>query len=291
VIVFGAGSIGSTYGALLSQKHDVKLIGRLAHMNAIRQKGLVVVGDAAGTYCMATATEMEKIPPQTLLIVTVKAHQLLEALTPIRELIQKDTTILLLQNGLNIEKVARDALKARGRIVRGIVAFGAEILKPGKIHVRLGFTILDSDNISKEIAQFFKSSGISVANSEEFQTDVWRKVAINCVANPLSAILQTPTKKLVSPHLASVRQNIVEECIAVGRAEGIQLDLSILEIIDANFPNFENRTSMFQDILRGRKTEIEFLNGSIVELGKSHKIPTPVNETLTQLIQFLEDGL
>ncbi len=289
VIVLGAGSIGSTYGALLSQEHDVKLIGRPAHMNAIREKGLVVVGDAAGTFRMATATEIKEIPPQTLLMVTVKAHQLLEALTPIRELIQKDTTILLLQNGLNIEKVARDALKTRGKIVRGIVAFGAEILEPGRIHVRLGFTFLDSDNISKEIAQFFKSSGIGVANSEEFQTDVWRKVAINCVANPLSAILQVPTKKLVSPHLASVRRSIIEECIAVGRAEGIQLDLSILEIIDANFPNFENRTSMFQDILRGRKTEIEFLNGRIVELGKSHKIPTPVNETLTQLIRFLED--
>ncbi|MFX1577776.1 MAG: ketopantoate reductase family protein, partial [Promethearchaeota archaeon] len=57
------------------------------------------------------------------------------------------------------------------------------------------------------------------------------------------------------------------------------------------FPNFENRTSMLQDILRGRKTEIEFLNGKIVELGTRHKIPTPVNETLTQLIHFLEDRI
>jgi len=127
-------------------------------------------------------------------------------------------------------------------------------------------------------------------NSEEFQTQVWQKVVINCVANPLSAILQAPTKQLVSPHLKTVRQSIVEECIAVGQAEGIELDLSLLEIMETQFPNFENRTSMFQDILRGRKTEIEFLNGKIVELGRCHKISTPVNETLTQLIRFLEDG-
>ncbi|MFW9934343.1 MAG: ketopantoate reductase family protein [Candidatus Thorarchaeota archaeon] len=291
IVIFGAGAIGSTYGAILSEKHDVTLIGRPAHMNAVRKNGLTIVGDAAGTYQVATATEIKKILPQTLLLVTMKAHHLHDALTSIRGLIQKDTTILLLQNGLGIKEVAQKALKSKKNIVCGIVAFGAEFLEPGRIYARLGFTFLDSDIPSKEIAQFFQSSGLSVLNSVDFQTDVWRKVVINCVANPLSAILQSPTKQLVSPHLTSIRKRIVEECIAVGRAEGVDLDLSLLEIMDTQFPNFENRTSMLQDILRGRKTEIEFLNGKIVELGTRHKIPTPVNETLTQLIHFLEDRI
>ncbi len=291
VIVLGAGSVGSTYGALLSQRHDVTLIGRPAHMNAIRQKGLTIVGDREGTYKVTTATEIKEIFPKTLLIITVKAHQLHETLVSVRELIRKDTTVLLLQNGLGIKKVARDVLKAREKVIQGFVEFGAEILEPGRILVSLGFTILDSDKLSKEIAQFFKMSGINVVNSEDFQTDMWRKVVINCVANPLSAILQAPTKELVSPLLASIRRSIVEECIEVARAEGIQLDLSILERIDAAFPNFENRTSMFQDILRRRKTEIHFLNGKIVELGKIHNIPTPVNETLTRIILFLEEKM
>jgi 2-dehydropantoate 2-reductase len=291
IVVFGAGAIGSTYGAILSEKHDVTLIGRPAHMTTVREKGLTIVGDAAGTYEVKTATEIKKILPQTLLLVTVKAHHLHDALISIRELIRKDTTILLLQNGLGIKEVAQKALKSKKNIVCGIVAFGAEFLEPGRIHTRLGFTFLDSDTTSKEIAQFFQSSGLSVLNSVDFQTDVWQKVVINCVANPLSAILQSPTKQLVSPHLTSIRKRIVEECIAVGQAEGVDLDLSLLEIMETQFPNFENRTSMLQDILRGRKTEIEFLNGKIVELGTRHKIPTPVNETLTQLIHFLEDGI
>lgn len=289
MIVLGAGAIGSTYGALLSRNHDVTLVGRAAHMNAIRKNGLTIIGDAAGTYNMATSTRIEAIPPQTLLLVTVKAHHLREALTPIRSLIRKDTTILLLQNGLGIKEEAQKALKGASKIVRGIVAFGAELLEPGRIHVRLGFTFLEADATSREISQFFRASGLSVENSEAFETDVWRKATINCVANPLSAILQAPTKTLVSPHLELIRRRIVEECIAVGKAEGIQLDLSLLKIMETTFPNFENRTSMYQDFIRGRKTEINFLNGAIVELGRQHNIPTPVNETLTLLIRFLED--
>jgi 2-dehydropantoate 2-reductase len=113
-------------------------------------------------------------------------------------------------------------------------------------------------------------------------------VVINCVVNPLSAILQAPTKSLVAKQLAHIRRSVVEECIAVGKAEGINLDLGILEIMESNLSGFKNRSSMLQDILRGRKTEIDFLNGRIVELGKRHRIPTPVNETLTQLIRFIE---
>ncbi len=289
IVVLGAGAIGSTYGALLSQKHDVTLIGRPAHMKAIRERGLSVTGDAAGTYKMKTATKVEDILPQTLLMVTVKAHQLHEVLTSIRQLLRKDTMILLLQNGLGIKETGHSALGSDSNIIRGIVAFGAEFLEPGQIHARLGFTFLDSDTASLKVTELFQSSGLDVVNSEEFSTDVWRKVAINCVANPLSAILQIPTKKLVSPELENIRRGVVEECIAVGQAEGIKLDLSLLQIMETQFPNFENRTSMFQDILRGRKTEIKFLNGRIVELGKRHKIPTPVNEVLTQLIRFIED--
>jgi 2-dehydropantoate 2-reductase len=291
IVVLGAGAIGSTYGALLSQKHDVTLIGRPAHMKAIREKGLTITGDAAGTYKLETSTKVEEILPQTLLMVTVKAHHLNEVLTSIRQLIRKDTLILLLQNGLGIKEAAHSALGSDSNSICGIVAFGAEFLEPGRIHARLGFTFLNTDTASLKVTELFQSSGLQVVNSEEFSTDVWRKVAINCVANPLSAILQIPTKTLVSPELANIRRGIVEECIAVGKAEGIKLDLSLLQIMETQFLNFENRTSMFQDILRGRKTEINFLNGRIVELGRRHKIPTPVNEVLTQLIKFMEDEM
>ncbi len=288
VIILGAGAIGSAFGAYLSVKNKVTLIGRPVHMDAIKENGLTVLGDGAGIYHMETATQISEVPPQTLLIVAVKATDLKEALLQNQSMLRNDTVILLCQNGLDIEKEAKEALNGSQKIVRGIVTIGSEILEPGRIQVKQNYTFFDSDERSKLIVQFFKNAGLSAEVTDSFQTDIWRKVTINCVANPLSAILRARTTDLVSPLLEDIRKSVVEECIAVGKAEGVDLDLSILQIIKQSFPQYTNRTSMFQDIILGRKTEIEFLNGKIVELGKTHNIAVPVNESLTQLIRYLE---
>ncbi|MFX1491082.1 MAG: ketopantoate reductase family protein [Promethearchaeota archaeon] len=290
IIILGAGAIGSAYGALLSRVKHVTLVGREAHMNAIAKNGLTILGDGAGTYTnnIETATEITEIPAETLLIICVKANDLHDSLCAIQPLIRDDTVLLLLQNGLGIKEIARKAVKGRGTIVRGIVGMGSEVLDSGRIIVSLNFTFFDSDEASKQIIQVFQSSGLDVAISDSFLVDLWRKVAINCVTNSLSAILGVYTYQLLSPHLAELRYNIVNECKTVGAAEGVELDFSVLETMEQALPKYKNRTSMLQDIHRGRRTEIEFLNGKIVELGKKHNIPTPVNECLTQLVRFKE---
>ncbi len=290
IYILGAGAIGSVYGAFLSQNTPVTLIGRPTHMDAIKEKGLVLIGDGAGTYLknITPITMIDKIPSNTLLLVTVKAIDLEETLTSIAPLIQEDTVLLLLQNGLGIEEIARKATNGKGTIIRGIVGMGAEMVKPGRIKACLNFTFFDSDKDSKHIAKFFQDSGLDSVISDSFKTDVWRKVTINCYTNPLSAILNVPTATLVSPHLSEVQLQIVEECIAVGAAEGVKIDLSLIQVMNQNLPRYTNQTSMLQDIERGRKTEIDFLNGKIVELGKKHNIPTPMNECITQLVRFKE---
>ena len=290
IIILGAGAIGSAYGAFLSRVKHVTLVGRQAHMSAIAKNGLTLLGDGAGTYTnnIETATEIAEIPAETLLIVCVKVHDLHDSLSAIQSLIRDDTVLLLLQNGLGIKEIAWKAVKGRGIIVRGIVRAGSEVLEPGRINVSLNVTIFDSDEASKRVTQVFQSSGLEVVISDSFLVDLWRKVAINCVTNSLSAILGIYTYQLLSPHLAELRYNIINECKTVGAAEGVKLDLSLLQIMEQALPKYQNRTSMLQDIQHGRKTEIEFLNGKIVELGKKHNIPTPVNECLTQLVQFKE---
>jgi 2-dehydropantoate 2-reductase len=292
IIVLGAGSMGSVYGAFLSKLVPVTLVGRPPHIEAINERGLELIGDGAGTYSdqITAITKIEKIPPKALLVVAVKAIDLEEVLTPIAQLIQKDTVVLLLQNGLGITEIAKKAIKGRGMLIRGVVGMGAEMVDPGRIKVSLNFTWFDSDEHSRRAAELFEASGLGAVISDSFQTDVWRKVAINCYTNPLSAILQVPTATLVSPYLAGIQLRIVEECIAVGAAEGVTIDLNVIEIINNGIPRYINRTSMLQDIIRGRKTEIDFLNGRIVELGKSHNISTPVNECITQLVRFKESA-
>ena len=290
VIIFGAGAIGLAYGAFLSSNIPVTLVGRPVHMNAINENGLTVLGDRADTYTenLITTTKVKKIPPKTLLIVSLKALDLQKSLSSIQSLIRNDTTLLLLQNGLGIEEIAIEAVQKQGTITRAIVRMGSEILEPGRVKVQLNLTLFDSDEPSKQIAQIFKESGLKVVISDSFKVEVWKKVTINCVTNPLSAILQVQTNQLISPKLTNLRQSIVKECMAVAAAEGIELDSSLVHIMDQTLPRYTNRTSMLQDIQRGKKTEIGFLNGKIVELGETHGIPTPVNAVIVQLIKFME---
>jgi 2-dehydropantoate 2-reductase len=290
IFILGAGAIGSVYGALLSQNSPVTLVGRPTHMDAIKEKGLELIGDGAGNYSknITPITLIDKIPSKTLLLVTVKALDLEEALASIVHLIQEDTVLLLLQNGLGIEEIARKVTNGRGTVIRGIVRIGAKMVEPGRVEVGLNSTSFDSDKDSKQVSELFQTSGLEVAISDSFQTDVWRKVTINCYTNPLSAILHVPTATLVSPYLAEIQLRVVEECIAVGAAEGVKIDLSLIQVMNQNLPRYTNQTSMLQDIERGRKTEIDFLNGKIVELGKKHNIPTPVNEIIVQLVRFKE---
>jgi len=288
IYILGAGAVGSVYGAFLSKKNQVTLIGRASHMKAIESTGLKVVGDRVGTFSPTTSTKITEIPPNTLLMVCVKAYDLHESLAAIRSLIRKDTVVLLLQNGLGIEEEAKTATKGKGKLLRGIVGFGAEIQDPGQVQVSWNVTRLDNDVISKQIANTFETSDLAVLVSEQFQTDIWQKVLINCITNPLSAILRVQTAELVAPPLKPVLQAIVNECIEVGTAEGVELDSGILQLMEHQLPRYTNRTSMFQDILRGRKTEIGFLNGKIAELGNLHNIPTPINASLTDMVRFME---
>ncbi|MFX1300723.1 MAG: ketopantoate reductase family protein [Promethearchaeota archaeon] len=290
IFILGAGAIGSAYGAFLSQNIPVTLVGRPAHMNAIKEKGLELIGDGAGTYSknITPITLIDKIPSKTLLLVAVKAIDLEESLTSIVPLIQEDTVLLLLQNGLGIEEIARKVTNGKGTIIRGVVGMGAEMVEPGRIKVCLNFTFFDSDEDSKQVAKLFQTSGLDVTISNSFQTELWRKVTINCYTNPLSAILHVPTATLASPKLSEIQLRVVEECIAIGAAEGVKIDLSLIQVMNQNLPRYTNLTSMLQDIERGRKTEIDFLNGKMVELGKKHDIPTPVNECIAHLVRFKE---
>lgn len=287
-MVLGAGAIGSTYGALLSRDNDVLLIGRQTHVDSINTSGLVIEGDFTGVYSPRATTRLEKILPETLLIIATKAYDLEVSLTTIQSSLKDDTVILLLQNGLDIEEIAREIVKKQCPIVRGLVTLASEIISPGHVKVWRGDTILGSDEFSKVIAQLFEKSGIQTQISSTFTREIWRKCIINCIINPLTALLQVPNNEIVTPELAWIRRSIAGEGMAVGKAEGVDFKADLLEFIENIIPRYTNRSSMYQDIQRGRPTEIEFINGRIVELGKHHGIPTPINKCLAQLVRFLE---
>jgi 2-dehydropantoate 2-reductase len=290
IFVLGAGAIGSSYGALLSRKNDVTLIGNENHVDAIISRGLTLSGDVQKEFFIKAETKIREVTSNTLILLTTKAHDSEKAITEIKGLLKDDTVILILQNGLGNKELVKRIVRDEIQIVRGLVKSAAQFLEPGKIAFWNGETILEQTKMSKRIVWLFNESGLRTRISNEMDEEMWNKLVVNCVVNPITAILRVRDNEVAVDSLRQLRHGIVEECVKVGKCEGIVFQLDLKEAIEKDIMKFTNFSSMCQDIMKRKKTEIDFLNGKIVELGKKHNIPTPINEAMTCLIKFLEEN-
>ncbi len=288
VLVLGAGAIGSVFGALLSKKKKVTLVGSKVHVETIRTQGLSLVGDIAQNFRLKAETRISTVSANTLLILSTKAHDSIRAVKQIKRMLRKDTVILVLQNGLGNEAIVKDAVGDKVEVLRGLTMMAAELVAPGKIRVWQNETIVEAGTCAKKIAALFNSCKLETRISENIRSEVWSKLVLNCVVNPLTALFNVRNDRVASETLKWVRREITRECAAVAKAEGIMFEMDY-EALDKEIFGFANFSSMCQDVARGKKTEIEFLNGKIVELGRQHGIPTPVNQTMTSMIRFLEE--
>lgn len=288
IFLLGAGAIGSCYGALLSRKNEVTLIGREEHVGAINARGLVMAGDVEGEFHMGATTRIPEVPPNSLIILTTKAQDVVEAVAGVRPLLGQGVTLLALQNGLGIKELVQGALGGRAEVVRGLTMMAAESLGPGRVRFWNGPTIVEGTEAGEEVRALFEESGLRCRIPPDMRREEWRKLAINCVVNPLTAIFGVRNNEIGSPALKDIRHGVVQECLLVAAAEGVNLSRGIEKEVDRIIRGYTNYSSMCQDIAKGKRTEIAFLNGKVVELGRQHGIGTPVNDMLVGLIRFLE---
>lgn len=288
IFILGAGAIGSVYGALLSKRNDVTLVGNKKHVETVNSKGLTITGDINETFHPRAETEIREIPEKTLIILTTKAYDSAAAVRGIKRLLREDTAVLVLQNGLGNEDVVRQVLGANTKVLRGITTMAAEFFEAGKIRFWNGETTVEKSEHSETIAKTFNQCGLKTKISDDIKRDVWNKLVVNCVINPLTAILKVRNNQIITDSLKPIRHEIIWECVEVGKAEGITFPDDLEERIDKEASKYTNFSSMCQDVMKGKRTEIDFLNGKIVELGKKHGIQTKVNAVLVHLIKFLE---
>jgi len=288
IFILGAGAIGSCYGAFLSRKNEVTLIGTRAHVDAVKSHGLVIKGDVEGKFPVKAETRISEVPPNSLIVLTAKAQDAVEAVTELKPLLRNDTVFLVLQNGLKIKELIQGAVGDKVEVVRGLVLMAAEFLEPGKITFWNGPTIIERTKTGEKIQALFKKSGLKVRVTADIEKEEWSKLVVNSVINPLTAILRVRNNEIGVTSLKEIRHGIVEECSLVAEAEGIRFEHDLETEVDRKIRGYTNYSSMYQDVVKGKRTEISFLNGKIVELGRKHGIRTPVNETLVGLIRFLE---
>lgn len=299
IVIIGAGAMGCLYGAKISvsDEHEVWLLDvSKDHIDSINHNGLLMEeNEKMITYDKVKATtNPQEVGPCDLAVVFVKSTITGLALKSNKAVFDEHTVALTLQNGLgNVDEIS--SIIGENNVIAGTTAHGATMLDFGKIrHAGSGKTIIGepdgkkSERIEK-IAQVLRSVGMETDVSDNVTGLIWDKLLVNVGINALTAITGLPNGQLVKiPELTEILVKAVGEAESVAQAKGIQLITPnpVEHTKEVCVATAENKSSMLQDIINKKPTEINMINGAVVRAGKESGIPTPVNEVLTNLIKW-----
>jgi 2-dehydropantoate 2-reductase len=292
ICIFGAGSLGSALGGILSRKNDVALIGRRPNMSAIRKNGLRLLGDRTATVRPAAYEMIRSLDPPELLIISTKAFDTEKAVTSCRSWADDGTMVLTLQNGLGNLEMLRSWKRARA--FGGTTTMGANLVSPGVVRISgLGRFVLGSD-LDREgagrIASALRSCGLSVSLSDDIEGAIWSKAIVNACINPTAAVLRVVNGKLLeSAVISHFMRDVCSECELVAVASGIGLPRKSMfaRVQSVCRSTSSNISSMLQDVMHGRRTEIEQINGAFSRAGDELGLSTPLNDALVAMVTSL----
>jgi 2-dehydropantoate 2-reductase len=302
--VLGAGALGSAMGGVLTEAgHDVWLITRnQAHVDAIHQRGLTLRTDGVDRIVKAqAATHAIAAGTVDCVVVLVKSAQTRAAMESAMSLLGPDTSVLSLQNGLGHEEILSDIV-GRQRVLAGKSYCGGQMVAPG--HVICGTRGKDthmgeldgamSPRILR-VAGAFRQAGLETIVSDNILGTIWDKLFINVATGALSGITRLAYGDLYQvPALRDCAVAAVTEAMAVAKARGVRTSitdpLQAWTKAGAGLP-YEFKASVLQTLERGVRTEVDYINGAVVQLGLQHGVPTPVNATLLACIKGLEQLL
>jgi len=295
--ILGAGAMGSLYGGLLSRNNDVYLIDIWKeHVDTININGLKIVNkdDEIKFYPKATI-DANLLPKLDLVIVFVKSIHTLKVIQDNKDIICDETIVLSLQNGYgNAEEIATVVKKEN--IIVGTTSHGATLLGPGKIkHAGSGITYvgsLDKNSLHKaeKIKQAMRECNIETDISDNILELIWSKLIVNVAINPITALLRIENGKLLeSSDTVNLMRNLVYEGVDVARALGLNFEKesTFEKVKDVTKNTYFNKSSMLQDVLNERETEISKINGAVVKEGSRLGIATPINDTIVMLVKSI----
>ena len=248
-----------------------------------------MTGAEEGTHRVRAVPALTALAPDTLVLLTTKVSDNEAAARSLAPLVRADTIILCVQNGLYSEDVVKAAIGGRCRVLRAITHFGAIFRTPGVVELKVrSYTSIENSPVSAAIADAFTRCGLDGRVTDRIKDEMWRKLVVNCVINPINAITRTEVGAIADERLNPLKRLIVNECVRVARRDGVELEGDLVSAINDGYRASRNLSSMQQDLLKGRRTEIEFLNGAVVRLGAKFGIACPVNQALTAIIRQME---
>jgi len=289
VIVFGAGAVGSLFGAHLAKGNDVTLICRRAHAEAINRKGLAVTGMSDFTVRPRASETAAGLEPPDIIFLSVKAYDTAEAAGQIRGIMAKGTVLVSLQNGLGNLEILREAFP-RNRVLACITSHAAILRGPGVVeHTGRSYTAVGGSEGSGMVAELLARAGIESRVSQDIGAEIWLKAIVNSAINPVASLLRERNKVVLRKELLPLIEAIVSEGVQAAKSRGVSLsrEAAMASVVAVATDTAENRCSMLTDIESGRRTEIMQISGAIARYGAEAGMRTPVNSLMTVLISSL----
>ena len=305
VLIAGAGALGSVIGGLLAARGwPVTLLGRLEHLDAVRRRGLRIEGlfgdhHVDGLACVSDAAALRG--GFSTILLTVKSWDTDVTVRAVAPLLAPGGHVVSMQNGLgNLERIA--AVVGDARVLGARVIVGAEVVDPGRVRVTVvaAPVLVGSPDPSdapraaaaSHWADELAAAGVPSQSTADLMAELWAKVFYNAALNPVGALLGVPYGELpADPDARAIMDGAIREAFAVARAAGIRVawpdaDAYLALFYDRLVPaTARHRSSMLQDLERGRPTEIDAINGYVAARGEALGIPAPVNATLTRMIR------
>jgi 2-dehydropantoate 2-reductase len=306
ITVVGAGALGCLFGGMLARAGGaVTLIGRASHVAAIQRDGLVLERDGRKQAIALAATEdMSAVRGAGLVLFCVKSTDTEATARAMAPSLSAPAVVLSLQNGVdNVERIrAQLSIDVASEIFPGLVYEAAQMAGPGHVRRTGGSGVVigqlaayrrpdGADRaLLDAIVSLFTAAGVAMRVSDAIEADLWTKLVMNCAYNAISAIGGARYGEMVA--LADVRTimgDAAREAAAVAAAKGVRLSANIVaDAIKLADGMPMQISSTAQDIQRGRRTEIDHLNGHVVREGEALGIATPVNRTLYALMKLVE---
>jgi 2-dehydropantoate 2-reductase len=292
VTVMGAGAVGCYFGGMLARAgHDVTLIARPQHVEAIARDGLRMETRSFDERVrLGATTDVAAAGAADLVLFSVKSPDTEEAGRQIKPLLRSDALVLCLQNGVDNAERLRSVLPEH-EVAAAVVYVATEMAGPGHLrHHGRGELVIEPSRASERVAQSLAAAGVPTEISPNVRGALWLKLILNCGYNAISAIAQRPYgENVASPGIWEVMHDVVDECVAVAKADGVELPSDphvatrkLVETMPAQY------SSTAQDLARHKPTEIDYLNGYVVRRGQALGVATPANRVLWALVKLIE---
>ena len=292
IAVMGAGAVGCYYGGMLARAgHDVALIGRPAHVQAVLQEGLRLQTQTFDEHVrLAASTEASAAAGAQLVLFSVKSTDTEAAAAQLQPHLAPGALLVTLQNGVDNARRLRAALPGHA-VAAAVVYVATEMAGPGHVrHHGRGELVIEPSAASEAVARMLRAAGVPTEVSDNVEGALWAKLILNCAYNALSALARMPYGPLAQREgVAAVMDDVVAECLTVAQADGVRVPGDVQAAVAGIARTMPTQySSTAQDLMRGRPTEIDHLNGYVVRRGAALGVPTPANRVLHTLVKLVE---